>query len=162
MNCGSISPAPSRREVRGVRAVGVPCELASKSKNNLAGNSETVARTKNFADLIAWQKAMALARRTYLISRALPRSETFGLLSQIRRAAVSVPSNIAEVHGRLTDTQFRHFLGNARGSLNELQTQLRLAADLGFLEPEPVRELIEESSSVAMIINALISKLGRS
>jgi four helix bundle protein len=81
-----------------------------------------MARPKSYRDLIVWQKAMGLARRAYSLNRTLPKSEVYGLLAQIRRAAVSVPSNIAEGHGRLTDLQFRHFLCNARGSLYELQT----------------------------------------
>ena len=119
-----------------------------------------MARPKSYEDLIVWQKAMALARRTYKISEGFPKSEAYGLIAQIRRAAVSVPSNIAEGYGRLTDTQFRHFLGNARGSLYEMQTQLRLAGDLGYLNQELVRELIAETTEVARI-NALISSISR-
>jgi four helix bundle protein len=74
---------------------------------------------------------------------------------------VSVPSNIAEGFGRLTDTQFRHFLGNARGSLYELQTQLRLAGDLGYLEGGLVQELIEDGAEVARLTNALILSMKR-
>ena len=120
-----------------------------------------MARPKSYEELIVWQKAMALARRTYQVSKGLPRTESYGLLSQIRRAAVSVPSNVAEGFGRLTDAQFRHFLGNARGSLFELQTQIRLAGDLGYIDPELVIDLMGQSSEVARIINALISSLGR-
>ena len=90
-----------------------------------------MARPKSYRDLIVWQKAMGLARQAYVLSQGLPKHETFGLLTQIRRATGSVPSNIAEGHGRLTDLQFRHFLGNARGSLYEMQTQIELAGDLG-------------------------------
>src|SRR5579863_1674869 len=120
-----------------------------------------MARPKSYRDLIVWQKSMKLARAAYLLTDSLPKREAYGLVSQIRRAAVSVPSNIAEGHGRLTDSQFRHFLGNARGSLNELETQLRLAADLGFLEEQPVRKLISESNEVGRIINGLISSFSR-
>jgi len=74
-----------------------------------------MARPKSYRELIVWQKAMAMAKRAYELSQGLPKSESYGLLTQMRRAAVSVPSNIAEGHGRLTDLQFRHFLGNARG-----------------------------------------------
>jgi four helix bundle protein len=112
-------------------------------------------------DLIVWQKAMALAGRTYKLCEGLPKSETYGLLSQIRRAAVSIPSNIAEGHGRLTDTQFRHFLGTARGSLYEMQTQLRLAGDLGYLNEAKVCALIDEGWDLARSINALISSMVR-
>jgi four helix bundle protein len=120
-----------------------------------------VARPKSYRELIVWQKSMVLARRAYSLSQGLPKSEAYGLLSQIRRAAVSVPSNIAEGHGRLTDSQFRHFLGNARGSLYEMQTQLELAGDLGYLDQKLVQELIDQGWEVARIINGLVSALGR-
>ena len=71
----------------------------------------------------------------------------------------SVPCNIAEGHGRLTDLQFRHFLGNARGSLYELQTQVELAGDLGFIDAEEVRSFMDQSMEVARLINGLISSL---
>jgi four helix bundle protein len=119
-----------------------------------------MARPKSYRELIVWQKAMALARRAYALSQGLPKNEAYGLLTQIRRAAVSVPSNIAEGHGRLTDSQFRHFMGNARGSLYEMQTQLELAGDLGYLDDKLVRELMDQGWEVARLINGLISTLG--
>ena len=121
-----------------------------------------MARPKSYRDLIVWQKAMALARQTYALSEKLPKSEAYGLLSQMRRTAVSVPSNIAEGHGKLTDLQFRHFLGNARGSLYlyEMQTQLELAGSLGYLDEKHVRELMDQGSEVARLINGLVSVLG--
>jgi four helix bundle protein len=118
-----------------------------------------MARPKSYRELIVWQKAMALARQAYALSQGLPKNEAYGLLTQIRRAAVSVPSNIAEGHGRLTDSQFRHFLGNARGSLYEMQTQLELAGDLGYLDEKLVTELMEQGWEVARLINGLISSL---
>jgi four helix bundle protein len=92
-----------------------------------------MGRTKSYRELIAWQKAMKLAELAYELTKKLPRKEAFGLVVQIQRAAVSVPSNVAEGHGRLTDLQFRHFLGNARGSLCEVQTQIELARNLGYI-----------------------------
>ena len=121
-----------------------------------------MARSKSYRELIVWQKAMVLARKAYEITRNLPKSESFGLLAQIRRAAVSVPSNIAEGHGRLTDSQFRHFLGNARGSLYEMETQVELAGDLGYLEDKIVRDLMMQGSEVARLINGLVSVLSPS
>lgn len=123
-----------------------------------------MARPKDYRELIVWQKAMALARNAYSITVGLPKSEAYGLLTQIRRAAVSVPSSIAEGHGRLTDSQFRHFLGNARGSIYELRTQFELAADLGFLEQRRVQQLMEQSAEVTRLLNGLIASLcqGRS
>jgi four helix bundle protein len=102
---------------------------------------------------------MALARFAYAQTAMLPKSETYGLIAQIRRAAVSIPSNIAEGHGRLTDLQFRHFLGNARGSIYELRTQFELASDLGLLKHEPVLQLMDQSAEVTRWLNGLISSL---
>ena len=119
-----------------------------------------MARPKNYRDLIVWQKAMAMAKQTYALTQGLPKSEAYGLLSQIRRAAVSVPSNIAEGHGRFTDAQFRYFLGNARGSLSELQTQLELAGDLGSLDKRLVHEAMEQGVEVARLINGLVASMG--
>jgi four helix bundle protein len=118
-----------------------------------------MARSRSFRDLIVWQKAMKLARVAYLLTNSLPEKEAYGLVNQIRRAAVSVPSNIAEGHGRLTDLQFRHFLGNARGSLYELQTQIELARDLSFLDAEAVRKFMEQATEVARLINGLITSM---
>jgi four helix bundle protein len=120
-----------------------------------------MARSKSYRELIVWQRAMGLARKAYALSEELPKTEAYGLLSQIRRAAVSVPSNIAEGHGRLTDSQFRHFLGNARGSLYEMQTQVELAGDLGYLNRKLVEELMDQGWEVARLINGLVSALGR-
>ena len=77
---------------------------------------------------------MVLAQHVYKVTENLPKREAYGLVDQMRRAAVSVASNIAEGYGRLSDLQFRHFLGNARGSLYEMQTQLELATNLGYLK----------------------------
>ncbi|HEX3891156.1 MAG TPA: four helix bundle protein [Terracidiphilus sp.] len=120
-----------------------------------------MARPKSYRELIVWQRAMGLARQAYKLTADLPAREAYGLLAQMRRAAVSIPSNIAEGHGRLTDLQFRHFLGNARGSLNELQTQIELAADLGYLDKQQAQALMDQGSEVARLLNGLISSLRR-
>lgn len=116
-----------------------------------------VARPKSYRDPIVWQKA--LARQAYALTTGLPKGEAYGLFSQIRRAAVSIPSNIAEGQGRLTDLQFRHFPGNARGSLFELETQVELASDLGYLEEQSARGLMDKGAEVARLINGLIASL---
>lgn len=118
-----------------------------------------MARPKSYRDLIVWQKAMALTRQVYRLTENLPKREAYGLVDQIRRAAVSVPSNIAEGYGRLSDLQFRHFLGNARGSLYEMQTQVELATDLGYLDNETGRKLMEQGVEVARILNGLLTSL---
>lgn len=86
-----------------------------------------------YRDLVAWQKAKALAVAVYRATEQFPKHDLYGLTAQIRRAAVSVASNIAEGQGRLTQAEFRHFLGQARGSLLELDTQISIAKDLNYL-----------------------------
>ena len=116
-------------------------------------------RTKHFKDLIVWQKAMLLAKNVYANTNAFPKDELFGLRSQLRRAAVSVPSNIAEGHGRLSDKVFRVFLGHARGSLHELETQLLLSQDLGFLAHPSAQKLVQDCNEVARLLNGLLRSL---
>jgi four helix bundle protein len=128
--------------------------------NNILG-SKNGARTRHYRDLLVWQKAMELARAVYRDTEALPKAELFGLQSQMRRAAVSIPSNIAEGHGRLNDGHFRQFLANSRGSLFELQTQLELAGDLTFLGNETTRDLMELCDEVARLINGLLGALDK-
>jgi four helix bundle protein len=91
---------------------------------------------RSYRELLVWQKAKTLAVHTYQATANFPRAETYGLTSQIRRASVSVVSNIAEGQGRLTAGEFRHFLGQARGSLPEAETQMAIALDLGFVGQE--------------------------
>ncbi|HEU5336697.1 MAG TPA: four helix bundle protein [Terriglobales bacterium] len=113
----------------------------------------------SYKQLIAWQKAKALAVDIYRISAGFPSAEQYGLTSQLRRAAVSVASNIAEGQGRLTPGEFRHFLGQARGSLLELQTQLAIALDLHYLTPESYHSSEKRSEEVLRLINGLLSAL---
>jgi four helix bundle protein len=87
-----------------------------------------------YKDLIVWQQSKELAGLIYKATESFPRSELYGLSSRLRRAGVSVVSNLAEGQGRLTSGEFRHFLGQSRGSLLELETQLAIALDLEFLE----------------------------
>lgn len=121
-----------------------------------------MVRTRHFRDLLVWQKAMGLARDVYTVTAGFPRSEVFGLASQMRRAAVSVPSNIAEGHGRLSDKSLRVFLAQARGSLYELETQLQLAADLKYVNADRTEALNLECDEVARMINGLLSAIERS
>jgi four helix bundle protein len=118
-----------------------------------------MTRTRHYRDLIAWQKAMVLARETYAQTEEFPNSETFGLRMQLRRSAVGVATHIAEGHGRLTDAENRKSLSVARGALNELQTQLELAGSLRFLKEESMNELLELATEVAKLFNGLIGVL---
>ena len=90
-------------------------------------------KVKCYEELVVWQKAMLLAKEVYVVQRRLPKEETYGLGDQIRRAVVSIPSNIAEGFGRESKSEFRRFLTIARGSLYEVKTQLQLAVSLGHL-----------------------------
>jgi four helix bundle protein len=114
---------------------------------------------RSYRELLVWQKAKALAVHTYKAAADFPRTETYGLTSQIRRASISVVSNIAEGQGRLTAGEFRHFLGQARGSLLEAETQLSIALDLGFVGKEAHDVLERESYQVLGLLDRLINAL---
>jgi four helix bundle protein len=118
-----------------------------------------MSRTRHYRDLIAWQKAMDLARLVYSTTEEFPKSETFGLRMQMRCSAVNVASHIAEAHGRLNDTEMRKGLGSARAAINELQTQVELAASLSFFNEASSGELLDLGTRVAKLINALLGVL---
>jgi four helix bundle protein len=111
----------------------------------------------SYRDLIAWQKAVQFVTAVYRVTASFPREELYGLVSQLRRAAVSIASNIAEGQGRLTEGEFRQFLGHARGSCFEVETQLHIARDLGYLSNEQLGTMVHLSTDVAKLVNALIS-----
>src|SRR5579864_8854135 len=96
---------------------------------------------KSYRDLVVWQKAMDLVTVVYRITAQFPREEMYGLTSQLRRAAVSIPSNIAEGQGRHGVPEFRHFLRQSCGSLMELETQVLIAERLGYISPSETRAL---------------------
>jgi four helix bundle protein len=114
---------------------------------------------RSYRELLVWQKAKALAVQVYRSTEQFPKAETYGLTSQIRRAAVSVASNIAEGQGRLTVGEFLHFLGQARGSLLELDAQLAIAVELKYLDPDHYQELDREIYQVLGLLNRLIESL---
>ena len=111
---------------------------------------------KSHRDLIAWQKAMDLVVETYKVSRDFPKEELYGLTSQMRRAAVSVPANIAEGQGRRLSGEFIHFLGTARGSLLELETHLEIALRLGYIEQKKYQLAQDQIQEVGRILNGLL------
>ena len=112
-----------------------------------------------YRDLKAWQKAMELVTAIYGYTQKFPKEETYGLTSQMRRAAVSIPSNIAEGQGRRLEGDFRHFLRNARGSLLELETQILIAENLRFLAQRDAEMLLTRSAEVGRILNGLIAAI---
>ena len=115
--------------------------------------------TQNYKDLIVWQKGIELAKRIYSLTRSFPREEKFGLTSQMRRAAVSIPSNIAEGQARRTTPEFIQFVAHAEGSAAELDTQIILAVELEFCLKKNVLPIYELNDEVRRMLNALRRKL---
>ena len=113
----------------------------------------------SYRDLQVWKKSMQLAVSIYGLSKEFPREELYGLTSQIRRSAVSIPSNIAEGHGRQNTGEFKYFLGIARGSNYELQTQLELARSLELENPVQIGKASELSDEVGKMIYGLLETL---
>ena len=111
--------------------------------------------SRNYRDLIAWQKAMDLAAAVYAAKDALPSTERFGLSSQMRRAAVSIPANIAEGQGRTTRGEFRNQLSAAHGSVRELETHVMLAERLHFLSRDCAKELLERLAEIGRLVTGL-------
>ena len=122
---------------------------------------DTVAspRVRSFRDLRVWQKSMDLTVTIYRLTGSFPREEVFGLSSQLRRSAVSIPSNIAEGQGRLNTREFRQFLGVARGSTCELQTQLEIARRLGLGDSQLLNDAEGLSHEIGKMIFAILGKL---
>lgn len=114
---------------------------------------------ESYRDLIAWRRAMDLVTQVYSSTRAFPRDELYGLTNQLRRAAVSVPSNIAEGQARFSRKEFHQFLSHARGSLAELETQIAIAQNLEYLSPQQARPLIDKASELNKILNGLIASI---
>jgi len=117
---------------------------------------------RSYKDLVAWQKSMDLVTAVYRASQGFPKEEIFGLVSQIRRSAVSVPSNIAEGHARTSRKEFQYFLSNARGSLAELETQLTITHQLTYIDDTEINQLLDRLGEVGRILNGLLAALKRS
>ena len=114
---------------------------------------------KGYRDLIVWQKSMDVITLIYELVKQFPDDEKFGLTSQIKRSSVSVPSNIAEGYGRNYTKDYIRFLNIARGSLYEMQTQLQVALNLGFIAEEDLNKINSLSVEVEKMLNSLINKL---
>ncbi len=110
-------------------------------------------------DLLVWQRSMDLVESIYIITAKLPTNEQFGLISQMRRAAVSIPSNIAEGYGRQATGEYRHHLSFSRGSLLELETQLLLCRRLNYLQKDEADSVLDEIAEIGKMLGSLISKL---
>ena len=118
-------------------------------------------KVRNYQELIAWQKAMDLVEEIYEASKSFPREELYALTSQIRRAGVSIPSNIAEGQGRLTTPDFLRHLSIAYGSLREVETQILIAGRLRYVHATTVERVMRGASEVGRLLNGLMSSLTR-
>jgi four helix bundle protein len=118
-----------------------------------------MSAVESFRDLFVWQRSMELTVALYRLTKEFPADERFGLTSQLRRAGVSVASNIAEGHSRLSTGEYKHFLGMARGSNSEIETQLILATQLGFGDRAHISKAEGLSREVAKMLDSLIHKL---
>jgi len=114
--------------------------------------------SSSYRNLVVWQKSMELTKQIYLITKHFPKEETYGLTSQIRRCAVSIPSNIAEGKGRGGDKEFVRFLQISLGSLYELQTQLELAFSFNYIDT--IENILDLSLEIEKMLNKLITIKG--
>ena len=114
---------------------------------------------EDYRNLIVWQKGMELVKAVYSLTKQLPKEETFALSSQLRRAVVSVPSNIAEGYGRNSKQDYLRFLNIARGSKNEVETQLQICQMLDYLEPNDIAAALAVCAEVGKMLNALIHSI---
>ena len=115
--------------------------------------------SRNFRDLIAWRKAMDLVVDCYRLTKGFPKEEIYGLTNQLRRAAISIPSNIAEGEGRGGKVEFSRFLHIAHGSLRELETQLTIASRLEYITTSDLQIITGLTSEVGRLINGLLRSL---
>lgn len=115
----------------------------------------------SYRDLIVWQKAIDFVSEVYTYTQSFPKEETYGLVSQLRRAAVSVPSNIAEGHARVSTGEFRQFLGHAMGSIVEIETQLLISERLDYLGSKDVGSLLARTDELGKMLNALLRSLSQ-
>ena len=122
----------------------------------------TTPKARGYRDLVVWQKGIALAREIYLLTKKLPADEKFGLVSQMRRAAVSVPSNIAEGQARHTTGEFIQFISHAEGSVAELDTQLTICQDLKLFSPDDCSPAATLLAELRRMLNSLRRKLSLS
>jgi len=116
-------------------------------------------RVTSYRDLIVWKKAIDLVIAVYRCTETFPKQETYGLVSQLRRAAVSVPSNVAEGHGRVSTGEFRQFLGHALGSLVEIETQIEIAGRLSYIGSDASREILRRTDEIGRMLNGLMRSL---
>ncbi len=133
---------------------GVPVAESYQLSDISFQENDAVVITKGYKELKVWQRAKKLVIEMYKVTALFPKEEIYGLTNQMRRCTVSIPSNIAEGHAR-SSKEFIRFLDIAYGSLNELETQLEIACDLGFLEASHIDSLFREIKEIGMMLNGL-------
>ena len=116
-------------------------------------------RAKDYKDFIVWQKAIDLSVEIYRLVKLLPKAETYALSDQMRRAVISIPSNIAEGQGRNSAKEFVNFLSIARGSQKELETQLYICTKIGYVTEEEVSTALNLCEEIGKMLNSLIMKI---
>ena len=125
------------------------------------GQPRSSGRAKSYRDLVAWQKAMELVRAVYSATKEWPADEKYALTSQIRRAVVSIPANIAEGQGRLGERELLHHLSIAHGSLCEVETHLMIGHEQHFLNRQDFTSVMRQAAEVGRILRGLIDSLRR-
>lgn len=118
-----------------------------------------MSKVTSYKDLLIWQRSMDLVEAIYKVTGKLPGVEQWGLISQMRRAAISVPSNIAEGYGRQATGEYRHHLSYSRASLLELETQVLISQRLGYLRLNETDSLLDEIQQISKMLASLISKI---
>lgn len=118
-----------------------------------------MSEVRSYRDLVVWQRGMELVEECYRLTQGFPQSEMYGLTSQLRRAAVSVPANIAEGHGRNSLKEYLQHLSIAYGSLMELETHLQIAARLHYLTPDQLAATLKKTEEVGRMLNGLTKSL---
>ena len=146
METGKISKTISVK----IRHRGAKTQSTEEQRGNIV---------KTYRDLVVWQKSMVLVTEVYEISKKFPKDELYGLTSQIRRCAISLPSNIAEGYGRNSTNDYIHFLRIASGSLYELQTQMEISLNLQYIDRREFENLYELSREIERMLSSLIRKL---
>ncbi len=116
---------------------------------------------RSYRDLRVWQRGMDLVETIYVITQSFPKQEIYGITSQMRRAAVSIPANIVEGHSREHTKEFRNFLSVAQGSISELETELEIATRLGYLTSEQFNRLMTQVAGIAKQVRALREALAK-
>ena len=146
METGKISKTISVK----IRHRGAKTQSTEEQRGNIV---------KTYRDLVVWQKSMVLVTEVYEISKKFPKDELYGLTSQLRRCAISLPSNIAEGYGRNSTNDYIHFLRIASGSLYELQTQMEISLNLQYIDRREFENLYELSREIERMLSSLIRKL---